>query len=277
MRTRPFAVVAVVLGVVAQAAVAQQREGAPDAGAPASAPPPPLGSVASLVPPAPADPPSAPAAEPPPAPAPEAPLANSVARRDACAEVLRAVQFEDEPGAVAAYARCRDLVAHEGRVPGADEVRTLEDVTEALHALRREDGAFCVEPSAPFDFHALLGEAADTRACLLALDRLLGSDNAIWRFVLADEYASGRLAARGGYDVTAARRSRVRPPPDSPAERELVAIARLVGRHFMRTCRCLQGPQPDTVTAVRAMELPSTVERVILGALEEREGAHAEP
>lgn len=289
MRARPFVAVAVVLGVVAQVAVAQQRESVVDAGvslppssapppAPVSAPPPSFASTAALTAPevpvetSPAAPPDAP-----PAPAREAPQASSVARRDACAEVLRAVQFEDEPAAVAAYARCRDLVAPDDRVPTADGVRTLEDVTEGLHSLRREDGAFCVEPAAPFDFHALLGDAPDTRACLLALDRLLSSDNALWRFVLADEYASGRLAARGGYDAAWARRSRVRPDPDSPAERELIAIARLAGRHFMRTCRCLPGPQPDSVTAVRAMDLPSTVEGVILRALDEREGAHHEP
>jgi hypothetical protein len=191
--------------------------------------------------------------------------------------VLHAVQFEDASGAVAAYARCRERLAPDGSVPTAEAVRTLEDVTAALHGLRREDGAFCVEPSAPFDFRVLLAGAGDTRTCLLALDRLLGSDNAIWRFVLADEYASGRLAARGHFDVAMARRNRLRPPSDSPAERELVAIARLLGRHFMRTCRCLPGPQPDSITAVRAMGLPSTVERVLLGALQDREGGHAEP
>lgn len=58
---------------------------------------------------------------------------------------------------------------------------------------------------------------------------------------------------------------------------ELLAIARLAGRHFMRACRCLPGPQPDSVTAVRAMHLPSTVESVLLRGLEEREGTPAEP
>jgi hypothetical protein len=267
MRARPFVAVAIVLGVAAQAALAQQRDGGMDAGvtapaAPVAAPPPerPRAERSALAPPA----------EPPPPPSAPTP-------RDDCAEVLRAVQFEDAAGASAAYARCRGRVAREGHVPTAEDVRTLEDVTEALHGLRRDDGAFCVEPAAPFDFSALTAGAADTRACLLTLDRFLGSDNAVWRFVLADEYASGRLAARGAYDVATARRSRVRPAPESPGERELVAIARLAGRHFMRVCRCLPGPQPDTVTSVRAMTLPSTVEGVILRALEDREGAHGEP
>jgi hypothetical protein len=273
MRARPFVVVAVVLGAVAQAAVAQQTGGGIDAGS-ATAPPPsaPLAAIASLE--------GAPSSVAPSSVAPPSALTSRVARRDPCAEVLRAVQFEDESGAVAAFARCRALMAPEGHVPTPEAIRALEDATEALHGLRRDDGAFCVEPSAPFDFRALLAGAADTRACLLALDLLLSSDNAIWRFVLADEYASGRLAARGGYDADAARRARIRPPlpgPDTPAERELVAIARLAGRHFMRTCRCLPGPAPDSVTSVRAMALPSTVEGVILRALGDREGTHAEP
>lgn len=271
MRARPFVAVAIVLGVAAQAALAQQRDGGMDAGtspAPAAAP-----SPAPPVERAHAERSDVAVARPPP----DAPQALPPAPRDDCAEVLRSVQFEDAAGASAAYARCRGRVAREGHVPTAEEVRTLEDVTDGLHGLRRDDGAFCVEPSAPFDFSALTAGAADTRACLLALDRFLASDNAVWRFVLADEYASGRLAARGSYDVASARRTRVRPGPDTPGERELVAIARLAGRHFMRTCRCLPGPQPDTVTSVRAMTLPSTVEGVILRALEDREGAHAEP
>ncbi len=269
MRARPFVAVAIVLGVAAQAALAQQRDAGMDAGsAPAAAP-------------SPAPPVERPRAERTDAAAasapPDAPAAPPAAPRDDCAEVLRSVQFEDAAGASAAYARCRGRVAREGHVPTAEDVRTLEDVTEALHGLRRDDGAFCVDPSAPFDFSALTAGAADTRACLLALDRFLASDNAVWRFVLADEYASGRLAARGSYDVASARRTRARPGPGTPGERELVAIARLAGRHFMRACRCLPGPQPDTVTSVRAMTLPSTVEGVILRALEDREGAHAEP
>jgi hypothetical protein len=199
------------------------------------------------------------------------------APRDACGEVLHAVQFEDAPGATRAYAACRARVAGAGRIPVADDVRALEDVTEALHGMRRDDGAFCVEPSAPFDLRALMGAAADTRACFVALDRILSSDSAVWRFAMADPYASGRLAARAGFDMVTARRLRRRPAPGTPAERELLAIARLVGRHFMRACRCLPGPQPDSLTAVRAMTLPSTVESVLLGGLEEREGTHNEP
>lgn len=215
-----------------------------------------------------------------PTPAPEvareAPTEAPRAPRDACDEVLHAVQFEDVAGAERAYAACRARVAGAGRIPVASDVRTLEDVTESLHGLRREDGTFCVEPAAPFDLRGVAGGAADTRACLAALDRFLSSDNAVWRFAMADPYASGRLAARASFDMVTARRLRRRPAQGTPAERELLAIARLAGRHFMRACRCLPGPQPDSVTAVRAMHLPSTVEAVLLRGLEEREGTGAE-
>lgn len=197
--------------------------------------------------------------------------------RDACDEVTHAVQFEDVDGATRAYAACRARVAVPGRIPVADDIRTLEDVTESLHGLRRDDGTFCVEPAAPFDLRGVAGGAADTRACFASLDRFLSSDNAVWRFAMADPYASGRLAARASFDMVTARRLRRRPAQGTPAERELLAIARLAGRHFMRACRCLPGPQPDSVTSVRAMHLPSTVESVLLRGLEEREGAHAEP
>ncbi|MFO0651981.1 MAG: hypothetical protein U0326_37520 [Polyangiales bacterium] len=218
---------------------------------------------------------------------PAAPTANDAPRdaaadaprtpRDACDEVLHAVQFEDVDGATRAYATCRARVAVAGRIPVADDIRTLEDVTESLHGLRREDGTFCVEPAAPFDLRGVVGGAADTRACFASLDRFLSSDNAVWRFAMADPYASGRLAARASFDMVTARRLRRRPAQGTPAERELLAIARLAGRHFMRACRCLPGPQPDSVTAVRAMHLPSTVESVLLRGLEEREGTPAEP
>jgi hypothetical protein len=197
--------------------------------------------------------------------------------REPCAEAIRAVQFEDAHAAEVAYQQCRARVAGRGRVPLADDVRTLEDVTEALHGLRREDGTFCVAPSAPFDFTVLMGTATDTRTCFLALDRFLSSDNSVWRFAVVDPYISGRLATRGGFDVITARRMRRRPEPGSIADRELLATARLAGRHFMRSCRCLPGPQPDSITAVRGMQLPSTVESVLLRGLEERDGTHGEP
>lgn len=197
--------------------------------------------------------------------------------RDACDEVLHAVQFEDVAGAERAYAACRERVAGPGRIPVAGDVRTLEDVTEALHGMRRDDGSFCVEPAAPFDLRGVSAGAADTRACFAALDHFLSSDNAVWRFAMADPYASGRLAARASFDVVSARRLRRRPAQGTPAERELLAIARLAGRHFMRACRCMPGPQPDSVTAVRAMHLPSTIEGVLLHGLEEREGTRPEP
>jgi hypothetical protein len=197
--------------------------------------------------------------------------------REPCAESIRAVQFEDAHAAEVAYQQCRARVAGRGRVPLADDIRTLEDVTEALHSLRREDGTFCVAPSAPFDFTVLMGTAADTRTCFLALDRFLSSDNSVWRFAVVDPYISGRLATRGGFDVITARRMRRRPEPGTPADRELLAAARLAGRHFMRSCRCLPGPQPDSITAVRGMQLPSTIEAVLLRGLEERDGTHGEP
>jgi hypothetical protein len=190
---------------------------------------------------------------------------------------MHAAQFEDVQAAERAYRLCRGRVARAGHIPVADDVRTLEDVTEALHGLRRSDGAFCVAPSAPFELTNVTEGVTDTRTCLVALDRFLSSDNAVWRFVLSDPYSLGRLAARGGVDAVQARRLRQRPRGGSSGERELVAIARLAGRHFMRTCRCLPGPQPDSVTAVRAMQLPHTVESVLIRGLEEREDTHGEP
>lgn len=264
-----LAALAVVAGV-AQVALAQHRVEVPrDAGALPAAPLRDAGADARDASPDVTATPDAPAAI---ATADAAP-----APRDACGEVLHAVQFEDPAGAMRAYAACRARVAGAGRIPVADDVRALEDVTEALHGLRRDDGTFCVEPAAPFDLRALMGTAADTRACFVALDRILSSDSAVWRFAMADPYASGRLAARASFDMVTARRLRRRPAPGTPAERELLAIARLMGRHFMRACRCLPGPQPDSLSAVRAMQLPSTVESVLLRGLEEREGTHNEP
>lgn len=190
--------------------------------------------------------------------------------RDPCEEVLHAVQFEDVSGAEQAWERCRARLLPAGRIPLADDVRTLEDVTEALHGLRQDNGNFCVAPGAPFDFTGLTTGVNETRGCFVALDRLLTNEDAVLRFVLDDPYAAGRLAARGGLDVVTARRVRRRPTQGTPQDRELVSIARLVGRHFMRVCRCLPGPQPESVTAVRAMHLPSSVETVLVRGLSER-------
>lgn len=189
---------------------------------------------------------------------------------DPCQRVLRAVRFERTAEAERAWAECRSQKAPAGRVLVEDDLRALEDATEALHGLRRGDGAFCVAPSAPFDFTAALGGARDTRRCFVALDRLLRSEDAMIRFLLDDGYAAGRLAARGRADVVALRRNPRHANPGSAAEQEQVALARLVGRHFMRTCRCLPGPQPVAMTAVRAMRLPHTVEAVLLRGIAER-------
>lgn len=286
MRAKVVIASLLVVAGVAQVALAQHRgDAASDgpAGAPSSAVAASSGARART---APSAPPVAASASPP-VMTPSAPAANVAPRdaatdaprtpRDACDEVIHAVQFEDVDGATRAYAACRARVAVAGRIPVADDIRTLEDVTESLHGLRRDDGTFCVEPAAPFDLRGVVGGAADTRACFASLDRFLSSDNAVWRFAMADPYASGRLAARASFDMVTARRLRRRPAQGTPAERELLAIARLAGRHFMRACRCLPGPQPDSVTAVRAMHLPSTVESVLLRGLEEREGTPAEP
>ncbi len=275
MRWKPLAAAVLLVAGVAQVAVAQHR--GDGSVVPASGVATPAHTPATR---APVGPPAAPSETVDggaPASAVNASTTREATPRDPCSEVLHAVQFEDVRGAQSAYAACRARVAGPGRIPVPDDVRTLEDVTEAIHGLRRDDGTFCVEPSAPFDLRAMLGDATDTRTCLAALDRFLASDNAVWRFTLADPYASGRLVARSGFDLVSARRLRRKPTPGSPAERELLAIARLAGRHFMRTCRCMPGPQPDSVTAVRAMHLPSTIEGILLRGLEEREGAHGEP
>ncbi len=190
--------------------------------------------------------------------------------RDPCAEVLHAVRFDDLAGAERSYGQCRARVAAAGRVPVAEDLRVLEDVTEALHGLRRADGTFCVAPAAPFELSSLVGSARDTRACFASLDRALHSDDALRRFLLEDPYSAGRLAVRGGIDVTAARRSRRRTVEAPAAEHEMLSLARLVGRHMMRVCRCLPGPQPENAGAVRAMRLPVSVEAVLLRGLAER-------
>lgn len=192
--------------------------------------------------------------------------------RDPCDEVLRAVQFEDVARAERSWRACRARVAPPGRILVEDDLRTLEDLTEALHGLRRPDGAFCVAPAAPFDLGAQLGSARDTRACFVALDRFLRSEDAVLRFLLDDGYAAGRLASRARFDVVAARRSRRSATPGSSVELEQVAVARLAGRQFMRACRCLPGAQPEAMTSVRAMRLPRTVEGVLLRGLAERGG-----
>lgn len=195
---------------------------------------------------------------------------TSLASGDACDEVLRAVRFERVAEAERAWSQCRAQKAPGDRLPLEDDLRALESATEALHGLRRSDGAFCVAPSAPFDLAAAMGGARDTRRCLIALDRVLRSEEAMLRLILGDGYAAGRLAQRARADVVALRRNPRSAAPGSTAEHEMVAIARLVGRHFMRTCRCLPGPQPTALTSVRAMRLPRTVEAVLLRGVAER-------
>ncbi|MEZ4406474.1 MAG: hypothetical protein R3A52_08370 [Polyangiales bacterium] len=199
-------------------------------------------------------------------------------RRDPCHEVLRAAQFEDVPGAERAWAACRQRIAAPGRVPVADDLRTLEDAAEALQGLRRRDGAYCVAPAAPFDLSGAIGSARDTRACLQALDRFITSEEAVARYLVEEPYAAGRLAQRAGVDVTGLRRSaRRRAAMSERADGETVALARLVGRHFMRACRCMGGAQPDSPGAVRAMRLPTGVESVLLRGLAERGATEASP
>ncbi len=197
--------------------------------------------------------------------------------REPCAEVLHAVRFEDIRGAERAYLACRARVAAPGRVPVADDLRSLEDVTEALHGLRRADGAFCLAPAAPFDLTGVVGGARDTRGCFAALERFLTDEEAVTRFLLDDPYAAGRLATRAGLDIAAARRTRRRMLLRPEASQESLALARLVGRHFMRVCRCLPGPQPATAGAVRAMRLPPTVQTALLRGLTERGDAVEAP
>lgn len=217
-------------------------------------------SLASRAP----EPASAPRCEAPTPTPPEAPSG------DGCDELLRAVRFEDVPRAERAWTACRQRLAPAGRILVEDDLRTLEDATEAVHGLRRPDGAFCVAPSAPFDLTPVLGGARDSRRCFVALDRLLRSEEGVLRFLLDDGYTAGRLAARARADVVAMRRNPRRAAPGSMIEQEQVAMARLVGRHFMRTCRCMPGPQPVAMTTVRAMRLPRTVEAVLLHGIAER-------
>lgn len=200
------------------------------------------------------------------------PGAASSAAGDPCEGVLRAVRFERVDEAERAWRECRAMKAPPGRVPVEDDLRALEGATEALHGLRRPDGNFCVAPSAPFDLSGPLAGARDSRRCFLALDRLLRSEEAVLRFLLDDGYAAGRLASRARANVVAMRRDPRRAVEGSPVQVEQVALARLLGRHFMRTCRCMSGPQPVAMTAVRAMRLPRLVETVLLRGIAERTG-----
>ncbi len=197
--------------------------------------------------------------------------------RDPCAEVLHAVDFDDLAAAEEAWPTCRAHVAPPHAIPSADALRTLEDVAEALHGLRRSDGAFCIAPDAPFNLApALDGHPGDSRGCFEALDRFLRDDAVVLRFLVDDPYAAGRLVVRGGIQGTALRAARgprrraALAPPGSPAEREELALARLAGRQFMRVCRCMPGPQPESLTAVRAMHLPDAVEAALLRGITER-------
>jgi hypothetical protein len=200
------------------------------------------------------------------------PPAAPVVEADPCDAVIRAVRFERVDEAERAWRACRAMKAPPGRVPLEDDLRALEGATEALHGLRRPDGNFCVAPSAPFDLTGPLGGARDSRRCFVALDRLLRSEESVLRFLLDDGYAAGRLAARSRANVVALRRDPRRAVEGSAVEQEQVALARLLGRHFMRTCRCMSGPQPVAMTAVRAMRLPRMVETVLLRGIAERTG-----
>ncbi len=190
--------------------------------------------------------------------------------RDPCDETLRAAQFDDVTGAERAYTPCRRRMVTGGRVLAESDLRTLEDVTAALHTLRRADGQFCVAPAAPFDFTPWLAGAREVRSCLSSMDRVLSSEDTMERLLRGDPYANGRIVAVEALNPTAARRSRRGRRPDPAVDAEMVNLARLVGRQYMRTCRCFTGPQPDSATAVRAMRLPPTIESVLLRGLQER-------
>lgn len=190
--------------------------------------------------------------------------------RDPCDEALRAAQFDDVTGAERSYGPCRRRVAAGGRALAESDLRTLEDVTAALHALRRADGQFCIAPAAPFDLNPWLAGAREVRSCLTSMDRVLSSEETMERLLRSDPYASGRIAAVEALNPTAARRARRGRRPDPAVEAEMVNLARLVGRQYMRTCRCFTGPQPDSAAAVRAMRLPPTIESVLLRGLQER-------
>ncbi len=150
------------------------------------------------------------------------------------------------------------------------DLRTLEDVTAALHSLRRADGQFCIAPAAPFDLSPWLAGAREVRSCLSSMDRVISSEETMERLLRSDPYANGRIVAMESLNPTAARRSRRGRRPEPAVEAEMVNLARLVGRQYMRTCRCLRGPQPDSATAVRAMRLPAAIETVLLRGLQER-------
>lgn len=210
------------------------------------------------------------AARPPTAP-PLPPLPPEARRpRDPCDEALRAAQFDDVTGAERAYGPCRRRVIVSGRPLTETDLRTLEDVTTSLHALRRADGQFCIAPAAPFDLGPWLAGAREVRSCLSSMDRVISSEETMERLLRSDPYANGRIVAVEALNPTAARRSRRGRRPDPAVEAEMVNLARLVGRQYMRTCRCLSGPQPDSAAAVRAMRLPPTIESVLLRGLQER-------
>lgn len=180
------------------------------------------------------------------------------------------MRLEDLRTAERAYTQCRARVAVAGHIPVADDLRVLEDATEALHSLRRADGSFCVAPTAPFDLTAAMAGARNTQACFTALERFLTDEETLTRFLLDDPYAAGRLATRAGLDIALARRTRRRMALRPEVEQEAIGLSRLVGRHFMRACRCLPGPQPENAGAVRAMRLPPTVQTVLIRGLTER-------
>lgn len=197
--------------------------------------------------------------------------------RDPCDEALRAAQFDDVTGAERAYGPCRRRVIGSGRALTEADLRTLEDVTTSLHALRRADGQFCIAPAAPFDLSPWLAGAREVRSCLSSMDRVISSEETMERLLRSDPYANGRIVAVEALNPTAARRSRRGRRPDPAVEAEMVNLARLVGRQYMRTCRCLSGPQPDSASAVRAMRLPLTIESVLLRGLQERGDPVATP
>lgn len=182
------------------------------------------------------------------------------------------MEFEDAEAAERHWSACRSRLG-EAAALDASAVRRLEEVASALHTLRRTDGAYCVAPAAPLDLTAYTNGAIDALTCLRAMDTLLASEDTIVRVLVEDSYASGRLAARAGVDLRSARRRRSRWWHEDGARpavaREGVGLARMIGRQFLRVCRCLPGPMPESERDILAASLPPRVQAVLL------EGARA--
>jgi hypothetical protein len=106
------------------------------------------------------------------------------------------------------------------------------------------------------------------------MDVLLADEDTIVRVLVEDPYAAGRLAVRAGVDVRTARRRRGRWWREASAQpavaREGVGLARLIGRQFLRVCRCLPGAMPESERDILAASLPPRVQAVLLAGARAR-------